>query len=248
MPSSKMLIGLVLIAVVVMGADGGCGQSNLFEGFQDSDDPAVQLENARVAIDEGDYAEAISWLERLCGTDPAAPTCDEATAALLASAHMGLAGFNAFDLLAQVEALDSTDPSALYDAFAALIDPAALADLDVAIILLDGIARSAEEDLLLAMASAAHLVGSVLAAADPDGDGVYTRFDVDATLTATVEADMSRLITSAGAVEAATGILNITDELQAFQDSIEDADGSVLTPNDGTIEQAELQAFVDLIY
>ncbi|MEO5657679.1 MAG: hypothetical protein ABIO65_02385, partial [Nitrospiria bacterium] len=152
MPSSKMLIGLVLIAVVVMGADGGCGQSNLFEGFQDSDDPAIQLENAKVAIDEGDYAEAIAWLERLCGTDPAAPTCDNATAALLASAHMGQAGFNAFDLLAQVENLDSTDPSALYDAFAALIDPAALADLGAAITLLEGIARSSEEDLLLAMA------------------------------------------------------------------------------------------------
>ncbi|MEO5656929.1 MAG: hypothetical protein ABIO65_03150, partial [Nitrospiria bacterium] len=95
--------------------------------------------------------------------------------------------------------------------------------------------------------SAAHLVGSVLLAAD-QGNGTYGPFVVDATLTATVEADMSRLIASAAAVEAATGILTITDELQAFQDSIEDADGSLLTPNDGTIEQAELQAFVDLIY
>ena len=247
MPSRTMLVGLALIAVVMMGADGGCGQSNLFEGFQNSDDPAVQLENARIAIDEGNYAEAIAWLERLCGTDPAAPTCDDATAALLASAHMGRAGFNAFDLLAQVETLDSTDPSALYDVFAALIDPASLADLAAAITLLEGIARSAEEDLLLAMASAAHLVGSVLVAAD-QGDGTYGRFVVDATLTATVEADMSRLIASAAAVEAATGILTITDELQAFQYSIENADGAVLTANDGTIEQAELQAFVNAVY
>jgi hypothetical protein len=90
-------------------------------------------------------------------------------------------------------------------------------------------------------------VGSVLLAADPDGNGVYSPFVVDATLTATVESDMNRLIATADAVESATGVLTITDELQAFQDSIEDADGAV-TPRDGTIDIAELQAFVDLIY
>ena len=158
---------------------------------------------------------------------------------------MGLAGFNAFDLLAEVENLDST-VTAFYDVLAGLVDPTALASLADAITLLEGITRTADEDLLLAMASAAHLVGSVLLAADPDGDGVYVAFVVDATLTATVESDMNRLIATADAVESATGVLTITDELQAFQSSIEDADTG--TARNGTIDTAELQALVDLIY
>jgi hypothetical protein len=69
---------------------------------------------------------------------------------------------------------------------------------------------------------------------------------VDATLTATVESDMNRLIATANAVESVTGVLTITDELQAFQDSIEDAD--VGTPRDGIIDMPELQAFVNTVY
>lgn len=247
MPSRTMLVGLALIAVVIMGADGGCGESNLFDGFQNADDPAVRVENARLSIDATDYAEAIALLETLCGPDPAAPTCDDATAALLASAHMGLAGLNAFELLANADNLDAADLTAFYDVLAGLVDPTVLASLDDAITLLEGITRTADDDLLLAMASAAHLVGSVLAEADPDGDGVYVSFVVDATLTATVESDMNRLIATADAVESATGVLTITDELQAFQDSIEDADGSG-TARNGTIDAAELQAFVNLVY
>ncbi len=247
MPSRTMLVGLALIAVVIMGADGGCGQSNLFDGYQNADDPAMRVENARLAIDASDYAEAITLLEALCGTDPAAPTCDDATVALLASAHMGLAGLNAFELLANADNLDPADLTAFYDVLAGLVDPTALASLDDAITLLEGITRTADEDLLLAMASGAHLVGSVLVAADPDGDGVYSPFVVDAALTATVESDMNRLVATADAVESATGVSTITDELQAFRNSIEDADGTG-TPRDGTIDTAELQAFVDLIY
>jgi len=247
MLSRKMLMGLGVIAVAMMGVEGGCGDNNLFEGFQNADDPAVRLENARLSIDASDYAEAIALIETLCGPDPAAPTCDDETTALLASAHMGLAGLNAFELLANADNLDAADLTAFYDVLAGLVDPTVLASLDDAITLLEGITRTADEDLLLAMASAAHLVGSVLLAADPDGNGVYSPFVVDVVLTATVESDMNRLIAAAGGVEVATGVLTITDELQAFQDSIEDADGTVTT-RDGTIGTAELQAFVDLIY
>jgi hypothetical protein len=246
MLSRKMLMGLGVVAVAMMGVEGGCGDSNLFEGFQNSDDPAVRLENARLSIDASDYAEAIALLEALCGTDPAAPTCDDPTAALLASAHMGLTGLNAFDLLANADNLDPADLTAFYDVLAGMVDPTVLASLADAITLLEGITRTADEDLLLAMASAAHLVGSVLLAADPDGDGVYVAFVVDATLTATVESDMNRLIATANAVESVTGVLTITDELQAFQDSIEDAD--VGTPRDGRIDMPELQAFVNTVY
>ena len=84
----------------------------------------------------------------------------------------GLAGLNAFDLVAEAENLDSADLTAFYDVLAGLVDPTALASLNDAITLLEGITRTADEDLLLAMASAAHLVGSVLLAADPDGDVV----------------------------------------------------------------------------
>lgn len=247
MRSSHMLIGLALIAMAIMGAEGGCGQSNLFDGYQDTDAPSARLENANTAINDGNYAEAVALLESLCGTDPAAPTCDDATAALLASAYMGVSGFNAFDLVAAVETFDPSDPSALYDAFAGMIDPAALGDLESAIALLEAITRSPEEELLLGMASAAHLVGVILAAAD-QGDGTYGPFVVSPALAATVNTDMDRLLAATAAVEATSGALALTDEMQGFEDHIENADDPLPTPNDGTIEQSELQAYVDRIY
>src|SRR3972149_6447761 len=81
----------------------GCG-GNLFEGLSDSDSDAAQKEEAKIALDKGDYSEAVSLLEELCGTDIPL-TCDEETQADLASAY--IASATNLDVLQLIDAAEN---------------------------------------------------------------------------------------------------------------------------------------------
>lgn len=82
----------------------GCG-GNLFEGLSDSDSNAAQKEEAKIALDKGDYTEAVSLLEELCGTDTSNLTCDEETQADLASAY--IASATDLDVLRLIDAAEN---------------------------------------------------------------------------------------------------------------------------------------------
>ena len=88
----------------------GCG-GNLFEGLSDSDSDAAKTEEAKIALDKGDYTEAVSLLEELCGTDTSNLTCDEETQADLASAY--IASATDLDVLRLIDAAENaaTDES-----------------------------------------------------------------------------------------------------------------------------------------
>ncbi|MEW6683667.1 MAG: hypothetical protein AB1451_12210 [Nitrospirota bacterium] len=84
---------------LLAGALGACGDQNLFESLADGNTAEAKIESAKIAIDNGNYTEAIAILQGLCGTNPSAVTCDAETASLLASAYSGRAGLNVFDLI-----------------------------------------------------------------------------------------------------------------------------------------------------
>ena len=90
----------VLCAGLFGAALGACGDQNLFDSLSDDNTTAAKVESAKIAIDDGNFTQAISILQELCGTSTTAPTCDGETASLLASAFAGRAGVNVFDLIA----------------------------------------------------------------------------------------------------------------------------------------------------
>ena len=96
----KLFIMLVFTSVIFAGCGG-----NLFEGLSDSDSDAAKKEKAKIALDKGDYTEAVSLLEELCGTDTSNLTCDEETQADLASAY--IASATDLDVLRLIDAAEN---------------------------------------------------------------------------------------------------------------------------------------------
>src|SRR4030065_1505352 len=82
----KLFIALVSASILFAGCGG-----NMFEGLSDSNSAMSKKEEAKIALDKGDYSEAVSLLEELCGTDTSNPTCDEETQTDLASAYIASA-------------------------------------------------------------------------------------------------------------------------------------------------------------
>lgn len=96
----KLFITLVSTSILFTGCGG-----NLFEGLSDSDSEVAKKEDAKIALDKGDYSEAVSLLEELCGTDISNPTCDEETQTDLASAYIAIA--TGLDVLQLINAADT---------------------------------------------------------------------------------------------------------------------------------------------
>lgn len=203
----------------------------------------AQLEKAQMAIDRRDYASAEAILEALC-PDPA--TCRDDIASLLAEAQMGSGGVDALDLLGAIDGLSATPGGTdVFDVVDAMFgtDPLAstrVDDLQAAIDTLSAIpSPTADEQLQFLVAAAAHMVASVLLATDPDNDGSFDTGGVDATLTATVNTDLTLVVDNAAAVDAFLGGgTDLTGDLSGLRDDIEGAGA------DGTVSQAELTAFV----
>lgn len=94
----KLFIMLVFTSMFFTGCGG-----NIFEGMVDNDSSAAKKEDAKIALDKGNYPEAISQLKELCGNDLTNLNCDNDTKSDLASAYMGAAGL---DVLKLIDAAD----------------------------------------------------------------------------------------------------------------------------------------------
>ncbi len=99
--------GLVFLCLLF----SGCGDNNLFEGLADDDSKEAQTEQALIAMDDGDYATAISILSSLVASYPD----DDALAQYLSSAYSGSAGLDTFDLIEVINTLDDADNSGSID-------------------------------------------------------------------------------------------------------------------------------------
>lgn len=211
----------------------------------DDNTVAARLEKVQMAIDKGDYATAEAILLDMC---PVLATCDDNLLALLAEAQMGLGGVDTLDLLASMDGLVAGDDTVVFDLLDAMfgadgVTAQDVLDLSDAVTTLQLIAvPTANDGLQLALAAAAHMAASVMLATDPDNDNVYDPGAVDATLAATVTADLGLVTASANAVEAfLLGSTDVTSNLDGLVADIEGPGG------DGVIDQAELAAFVGIL-
>ena len=169
----------------------GCG-GNMFEGLSDSNSAMSKKEEAKIALDKGDYTEAVSLLEELCGTDTSNLTCDEETQTDLASAYIAIA--TGLDVLQLIDAADTAAATESFSTISTLLpieeinacaaDPSSCTiqtNMDKAIEILDNLLpdtvpaepTSAQKNqyLQLATASAVDIVvtvGLVSEGLDPD--------------------------------------------------------------------------------
>jgi len=203
----------------------------------------AQLEKAQMAIDRRDYASAEAILSALC---PVLSVCRADILSLLAEAQMGSGRVDALNLLSLVDNLSATPGSTdVFDVVDAMFgtDPVVTAnvdDLQAAIDTLSAIpSPTPDQQLQLLVAAAAHMVASVMLTTNPENDATWNAGAVDATLTATVNADLDLVEANAAAVDAYLGgTTDITGDLQGLRDDIEGPGA------DGTVSQAELTTFV----
>lgn len=88
----------------------GC-EGNMFEGFADDSSYEARLEEAMIALDDGDYAKAKSILTELNADYPNRPTILQ----YLSNASAGLAGIDTFNLLETIEAINEDDDAGSID-------------------------------------------------------------------------------------------------------------------------------------
>jgi hypothetical protein len=202
----------------------------------------ARLEKARISIDKGDYATAEALLQEIC---PVLADCPDNILALLGEAQMGAGGVDVLNLISAMDGLSAGDDTAVFDLVDAMfgpggVDAGQLSDLANAIVTLQTIATpTADSTLELAMAAAAHMVGSVMLTTDPDNTGVFNSGAVDAPLAATVTSDLVLVTDSAAAVDAfLAGTTDATTNLEGLTADIEGPGGN------GVIDAGELAAFV----
>ncbi|TAJ97902.1 MAG: hypothetical protein EPO39_18870 [Candidatus Manganitrophaceae bacterium] len=218
---------LLTTALFLGGADGkGCG-------IADDSTQEAKIEKARIALDKGNYSEAVETLKDLCGTNVSAPTCDPEIVSLYASAYAGKAGLDVFDLIK--EAADrpvATGSSyALFSAHFSSPDSVDASDMNNAVLLLTSLtARTPDQGLQLAVATVVDLVvvlGSKTGGYGADGRPVQvpTTTELDdltpiqgITLISRVLRDVNNM--GIGLDEAAIGNENISGHIRQIQQQL----------------------------
>ncbi|MDC4222667.1 MAG: hypothetical protein MPW15_00060 [Candidatus Manganitrophus sp.] len=138
-------IGFLLSTGLFLGgAEGqGCGGKSVFESMADDSTDEAKLEKAKIALDDGEFADAVEILADLCGTDLTAPSCDPEVVSLYASAYAGRAGLAVFDLVKEAVDQEVSDNGS-YALFSAHFssphtNPEQVSDMNNAVILLSSL-------------------------------------------------------------------------------------------------------------
>lgn len=168
---------LFIMLVVTSLFFTGCG-GNMFEGMVDNDSSAAKIEEAKIALDKGNYDEAISQLQDLCGNDLTNLTCDNETKSNLASAYMGASGLDVLKLIDAADQLSQqTTAKSDFTTFSQLLPDQTtenVTNMYNAVTILSSIPaleRTNNENLQLATAAATSLiltVGAITSGFDAD--------------------------------------------------------------------------------
>ena len=256
----NLLIPMIFASTLLSGCGG-----NIFESMVDNNSTAAKKEDARIALDKGNYTEAVRLLEELCGTDTSNLTCDEETQANLASAYIADAtNLDVLQLIAKAEeaaagtASSFTTVSTLLpitDINACASDPTACTITDKmgdAITILEGLlpatvpANPADTEknlyLQLAVASAVDIavtIGTVSGGLNTDGTPVEVPTDIDQATLTTITNDVNNIIdgvSGSGLVSA-----ELTNDINNIKSEIDS------TP-DGNVTLGELQTYITNLY
>lgn len=256
------LRNLCITLIVVSTLLTGCG-GNLFEGMADDDTEEAKMEAAKIALDKGDYAEAVSLLEELCGTDTANLTCDDTAKADLASAYMATAtGLDVLQLIAKAEEA-AADPTGSFTTVSTLLpiedinrcvsDPASCTiqtDLEKAIEILDGLLpdtipadptpEQKNQYLQLATASAVNVavtIGIVSGGLDPDtGLPNNPPSSINSAYVISVSEDISNIVLGLEGADIVS--TSLSEDISAIETSID-------TNGDDTVSEEELISYIN---
>ncbi len=239
----------------------GCG-GNLFEGMADDNTEEAKMEAAKIALDKGDYTEAVSLLEELCGTDTANLTCDDTAKADLASAYVATAtGLDVLQLIAKAEEA-AANPTGSFTTVSTLLpiedinncvsDPASCTmqtDLEKAIEILDSLLPDTATDptpeqknqyLQLATASAVNVavtIGIVSDGLDPTtGLPITPPSSIDPADVISVSEDISNIVLGLEGADIIS--TSLSEDISAIETSIE-------TNGDDTVSDTELINYIN---
>jgi hypothetical protein len=138
-PKRRWIFAMTL-ALGLLG--GGC--DNAFESFGDKNSTDAKLEEARTAMDQGNFATAVPLLETLHLQNPG----DAEISRSLATAYSGRAGLNFFDLVARSQeaqgngAIQDNTIAHLVNAFPHPVTDNNILDISRAIGMLDNVSAS----------------------------------------------------------------------------------------------------------
>jgi hypothetical protein len=222
------------------GAEGqGCGGKSVFESMADDGTDEAKLEKARIALDEGAFADAVEILTDLCGTDVTAPTCDPEVVSLYASAFAGRAGLDMIDLIREGADQQATSGTTSYTLFSKHFDnpsEADVNDMSAAVSLLTSIAsRTPGQGLQLAVVSTVDLVvflGSLTGGYDPTTGKPNTIPDVSAITLGAVSrvlADIGNMGTGLTEAGIDQNESDISDHIQLIRGALGGDASSIVT-------------------
>lgn len=238
MKMKKMALLKLIFVGLVSFSIAGCGDGNVLEGMADKSSDEAKQEDARIAIDNGEWQVAIDALQAKWEASG-----DPEVGADLAAAYMGLAGFDALSLLENAEtSAEEGSGSSEFTSISQLLpdqSPENLASMNEAVNILSSIEnRTDEEDLQLAMASVSLAILNIGVAwgVDFDADGnpidpntgaaeVYAAGDVDLSTATAVMTNISTAVVAATDAGLVGDGADVGNELADLQAEINDAGG-----------------------
>ncbi len=258
---------LVLLGIMLLIASftAGCDDS-ILEGLADDDSFEAKLEEARIALDKGEYSKAIALLEALESANPGNTLIME----YLSNAYSGLAGLDTFNLLLTIETLDDQGNSGDIDMVGLVLGDsdgnmttaqlqAKLENLENAMNALEGISNpNNDQKIQLGLLAVAHMsltVGNVVAEDQGNSnvtlteeslDSQYSSQDAEFSDVSNETKNLSGLTEDLGyvadAVTALDGISGSGNDLsQDFSQFQNDIDGN----GDGIVSESDLENSVN---
>ena len=238
----------VLAVVLVLGFLGGACD-NAFESLGDKGSKDAKLEEARIALDKGDFTTAVALLESLNNGNPG----DTEIVRSLASAYAGRGGLNFFDLAARAQEAQNTGAAQgntigqLVSAFPHPVTDKNISDLSTAIALMGNTSSSSGDPndfYSLGLFYSAKAILMILKDTDPSGDGIPDTFtplalsDADAQ---TVYGSLDNALANFGAGKAG---LDVSSEVLK---SLEDLKGEI-DAKAGTTIGDKLRNYLDSVF
>jgi len=223
----------VLAVILVLGFLGGAC-ANVFESFGDKGSRDAKLEEARIALDEGDFTTAVALLEPLSDQYPG----DTEISRSLASTYAGRGGLNFFDLAARAEAAQNARNSGsaqgntighLVSAFPHPVTDTNISDLSTAVALMENISSSSGDPndfYSLGLFYSAKAILMVLKDTDSSGDGIPDTFtslalsDADAeTVYGSLDSALANFGSGKAGLDVSSEILESSGDLKSEIDA-----------------------------
>jgi hypothetical protein len=238
----------VLAVILVLGFLGGACD-NAFESLGDKGSRDAKLEEARIALDGGDFTTAVALLETLNNENPG----DTEISRSLASAYSGRGGLNFFDLAARAQEAQNTGSAQdntigqLVSAFPHPVTDNNISDVSTAIAIMENISSSSGDPndfYSLGLFYSAKAILMVLKDTDQSGDGIPDTFtpmalsDADAQ---TVYGSLDNALTNFGAGKA--GLDGSSEILKSQSDLKSEIDAKA-----GTTIGDKLRNYLDSVY